>query len=120
MININELKKKGELLNSEGPILTIYHNKKDYYLGSHVSDGTGTIYYHVGIDNLKKYLQSNITLKELYLLSENVLVVNKFRNIETIHTKEDFVDRVQCGESYFNKFGDDMANISLANQILNL
>jgi len=70
------------------------------------------------LEHLKQYLKSEITLKDLYLISDDILIVNKFRNIETIHTKEDFVDRVQCGESYFNKFGDDMANISLAKEIL--
>jgi hypothetical protein len=119
MIKINQLNKIGELLNSEGPILSVYSVKKDYYLASHVSDGSGTIYYSVELNDFKKYLRSEITLKELYLLSADVLILNKFRDVETVHTKDDFVDRVQCGEFYFNKFSDDIANLSLAERILN-
>jgi hypothetical protein len=119
MIEVNKLNKKGELLNSEGPILTVYENKNDYYLASHVSDGSGTIFYSVELDNLKKYLRSEITLKELYLLSADVLILNKFRDVETVHTKEDFVNRIQCGAKLFREFSDDMANFSLAEKILN-
>ena len=119
MTSINNLKNCGDLLSSEGSILSLFLHNENYYLASYVSDGSGTIYYSVKLEHLKQYIKSEIMLKELYLMSEDVLIVNKFRGVETIHTKEDFVDRVQCGESYFNKFGDDMANIFLANQILN-
>lgn len=119
MINIKNLKIIGDVLSSEGSILSLFLHNQNYYLTSYLSDGSGTIYYSVQLEHLKQYLRSAITLKELYLMSEDVLIVNKFRNVETIHTKEDFVDRVQCGDSYFNKFGDDMANIYLSNQILN-
>ena len=46
MIEINQLTKVGDILNSEGMILGLFKNNSgDMFLSSHLTDGSGDVYY---------------------------------------------------------------------------
>ena len=84
-----------DVLNSEGAILSLFKDEKhNFYFGFFLKDGTGTIYYSINSSQLKDYLQSKITLGELYIQSQSFLVKHKFK-------KEDFVDSLRCGAEYY-------------------
>jgi hypothetical protein len=69
MTNPRNLKKEIDILNSEGCILGFYYDEKyNPHFGSFLKDGTGTIFYSVSEIQIKDYLKSKLTLKELFCL----------------------------------------------------
>ena len=88
MIEPKELQKISDILNSEGSILGLYTDSRNkLYLGSFLQDGSGVIYYSVNLDTLKDYLQSKLTLAELYIKSQSFLIKHKFRKEEKTYLK---------------------------------
>ena len=82
MIQTNKLKKKHDLIKSAGTILEVYMDGENYYLGSYLTDGSGTLYYPTIKQNLKDYIDSRIMLNELYLKSEDSIVTRNSREGE--------------------------------------
>jgi len=109
MINSRQLIKQSDILNSEGTILGLYTDSKNsLYLGSFLQDGSGVIYYSVNLDILKDYLQSKLTLTELYIKSPSFLVKHKFRKEEKTYLKEDFLNSLQCGANFYKDLPESM------------
>jgi hypothetical protein len=106
-----KLKKLGEIINSEGSILSLYRDTIDnvLYLKSFLSDGTGIIYYSTKDTLLGKYFDSEITLNDLYLQTDDDKVVFKSRRDESILVKKDaFKDKIQCGKDKYNELPSGM------------
>lgn len=109
MIELKELQKKSDILNSEGSILGLFtDSKNNLYLGSFLKDGSGIIYYSVKSNILKDYLQSKLTLSELYNMSQSFLVKHKFREKVKTYLKEDFIDLLQYGANFYKDLSDSM------------
>jgi len=109
MINLSELIKEADILNSEGCILGLYKTKeRNYYLSSFLSDGTGNVFYSVNLKQLKGYLNSKFTLADLYIKSTSILVKKKNRELEQTFFKNDFIDKIQTGNKRYNTLPSSM------------
>jgi len=114
MIDPRNLKKEGDILNSEGTILGLYLDRKgNLYLSSFLKDGTGIIYYTVDLVLLKDYLQSKITLIDLYKKSSSFLVKHKFRKEIKTYLKQDFIESLQCGNDNYKDIPESMKSKSI-------
>ena len=117
MVVINQLKKVDDILNSEGMLLGLYkNNSENLFLSSYLKDGSGEIYYSTNKETLKKYFNSEITLKQVYLESEDFLVSRKFRKETETFIKEDLTDLLQCGDNLFSEISNSMRNDKLARE----
>jgi hypothetical protein len=109
MTDPRNLKKISDILNSEGCILGLFHDpKNNLYFGSLVKDGTGTIFYSVNKTQIKDYLNSKLTLTKLYKDSKSFLIKHKFKNEIKTYLKDDFLDRIQCGNDLYEDIQNSM------------
>ncbi len=104
------LKKEDDILNSEGTILGLYSCGTKHYLSSHLNDGSGTLYYRTNWDLLKKYMGSEILLKELFLKSDKFSFKPRQGKVISEIDKEDYCNLIQCGESYYSELSDGLKN----------
>jgi len=102
------MKKVLEIINAEGAILALFEKQGEYSLGSFLEDGSGTIYYGTTIEMLRRYIKSEVTLNDIFELSEDFIVELKGRKQRGLFIKEDFKDRLQCGSSYYKDLSDGM------------
>ncbi len=117
MVEINQLKKVDSILNSEGTILGLFEHKTGIlFLSSYLKDGSGEVYYSTNKETLKKYFNSEMTLKQVYLESDDFLASRKFRGETASFIKEDLTDLIQCGDSLFSELSSDMRNDKLASE----
>jgi hypothetical protein len=117
MIEINQLQKVGDILNSEGTILGLFIQKSgNLFLSSYLKDGSGEIYYSTNKEILKKYFNSEMKLKQVYLNSNDLIVTRKFRNETTYYIKQDFACMIQCGDNLFSEISNSMRNDKLARE----
>ena len=102
MIDINKLKKKCEILNSEGTILALYKCDDHLYLSSYLKDKSGYIYFKTSAASLRSYINSESTLNLLYSESDDFLVIKSFRKESDIYLKSDFIEALQFGEILYS------------------
>ena len=92
-------------------------DKKDnLYLESFLKDGIGTVFYSVTPTCLKEYLQSKITLTEVYKLSNSFLVSFKYRTRLKTYLKEDFSDSLESGADYYKDIPTSMKSEEIKNK----
>lgn len=115
--DIKKLKKVDDILNSEGTILGLYIFDERLYLASYLADKSGMVYYSTTKDKILKYLNSNTTLKELYLDSDDFIVSRNFRSDTVTYLKQDFADQLQCGDKYYKELSDGLKNVNIKKQI---
>jgi hypothetical protein len=116
MINIKQLKKVRDIINAEGTILGLYKQPSgNFFLSSYLKDNSGEVFYATNQDLLKQYFTSKITLKQVYLNSDDFFVTRKFRNETASFIKEDLAELIQCGDQLFNEISSSMRNNELAN-----
>ena len=117
MVEINQLNKVGDILNSEGTILGLYEQESgNLFLSSYLKGGTGEVYYSTDKETLKKYFNSEMKLKQVYLESSDSLVTRKFRKETETFIKEDLTDLIQCGDNLFSEISNSMRNDKLARE----
>lgn len=111
MVEINKLHKIGDILNGEGMFLGLFKNKSgNLYLGSHLKDGSGDLYYSTNLDLLKKYLRSEIKLRQVYIESDDFIVIRKFRNEHTSFIKDDMTELITLVNQFYSEFSSSMKN----------
>jgi hypothetical protein len=111
VIDTKKLKKIGDILNGEGMFLGLFQNESDiFYLGSHLIDGSGDLYYSTNLETLKKYLKSEIKLRHVYMESEDFIVTRKFRNEQTSFIKDDMVELITLVNQFYSEFSSSMKN----------
>lgn len=117
MVEINQLQKVGDILNSEGTILGLFKQQTgDLFLSSYLKDGSGEIYYSTDKETLKKYFNSDISLKQVYLDSNDIIVKRKFRSEAKSFIKQDLADMIQCGDNFFSEITNSLRNDKLARE----
>jgi hypothetical protein len=117
IIDIHKLKKIDDILNSEGTILGLYQIGNEYILGSFLSDKSGVVYYSTNLETLKKYLTSEINLKQVYLDSEDFIVTKKNRRETISYLKKDLADLIQCGDKLYSEISESLKNDKIENQL---
>ena len=119
MIEINKLTKVGDILNSEGMILGLFKNNScDLFLSSHLTDGSGDVYYTTKKDVLIKYFNSEINLREVYISSGDFFVSKKFREETKQYLKNDLVEFIQMGDKFYNTIAIGMKNENIVKDII--
>ena len=109
MIDPRNLKTVYDILNSEGCILGLKTDPKgNLYLSSFLKDGSGTVFYSITEKELKAFVESELTIKEMYIKSTDFLVKHKFRNEVKTYLKEDFQNSLQCGTDLYENIPESM------------
>jgi hypothetical protein len=120
MIKINQLLKVGDILNSEGTILGLYKNKTgELFLSSYLKDGSGEIYYSSNDKTVLKYLNSEITLKQVYLESEDFIVSRQYKKETVLFVKQDLLELIQFGDKLFSEIPNSMRNDKITIELNN-
>ena len=114
ILDIRKLKKVDDILNSEGTILGLYKIENDYLLGSFLKDHSGMVYYLTSLTALKKYLNSEIILKQVYLESEDFIVSRQYKKETVLFVKQDLVELIQFGDKLFSQIESSMRNDDIA------
>lgn len=110
---IKNLKKVVDVLNSEGTILGLYKLNDEWYLASHLQGVDGNVYYTVQRDRFYDYLNGELTLRELYLESEDLIVTMKRREGNVSCPKEDLAGNINCGDSYYPTLSSGLKNMDI-------
>jgi hypothetical protein len=110
LVETKNLKKITDIINSEGCILGLYKNGEVLILSSHLMDIGGDVFYTTTGELLRHYLNGDITLNQLFMLSEDILVTRKLASEKTTHVKADLVSRITFGEEYYTNISYGMKN----------
>ena len=119
IIEIEKLKKIDDIISCEGSILSVYKYTNKFYLASHLTDGTGVVFYSTNAHSLLSYVNSKITLSNLYQLSNDVFVTRKFQKNSKIYLSDDFSKLVQYGEFTLNQLNKNLINQDFILKIIN-
>ena len=111
MIDPRNLKNKIEILNFEGVVLAVYTHKETgrLFLANH-TDNLGIVYFEVNNEDIVEYINSKITINEIYSKYNKPLVYTKKRGIKIYHTlsvKPSFT----FGEKLYRQICDSGKNI---------
>ncbi len=102
------VKKQFEIINLEGTVLALYSDANDpekLYLSSFLK-GPGEVYYATSRNLLKRFLDSEITINELFQLSESEFVRVTARNNSQSFLKSSFNAEIFVGDKYYRYFPD--------------
>jgi hypothetical protein len=113
IVNIHKLIKIADILNSEGSILTLYEIDKQLYLGLLLSGYPGMIYFSTDRKNLKKYVNSEINLQQVYLNSDDFFITRKLNHKTALFLKNDFLDLLLCGNKLYSDIEKSMKNYQM-------
>lgn len=117
MTDPRNLKTVCDIINSEGCILGLKIDlKSNLYLSSYLKDGSGNVYYSTTEEQLKSFIESKVTIREIYLDSKDFLVKHKYRTEVKTYLKEDFTDNLQCGEDYYFEIPESMKSKKFENK----
>jgi hypothetical protein len=114
-INPIRLGRVKDLVNSDGPILSLHKYNGNLYLSSHLKDGSGKIYYATNEVLLEEYLQGKITINNLLDNSPSIEFTIKY-SVKSVYNhilpipKTEFKQEVQCGSSLFTELPSGMGN----------
>ena len=109
IFEIDTLHKELDILNSEGTILCLYSNKdQELILQASIKGDTKMIYFTTGRTALQDYAANKITLHELYIRSEDLLVRTVHGKEEEIAFKVNFDGQLQCGNFLYQDLAKGM------------
>lgn len=119
IIDIEKLKKIDDIISCEGSILSVYKYNNQLYLASQLSDGTGAVYYSADPESLICYLNSKITLSDLYNLSNDIFVTIKYQKDSKLFLSDDFSKLIQYGKLTLNQLNKDLINHNFIVKFIN-
>jgi hypothetical protein len=102
-----------DLINAEGPILSLHEYNHILYLSSYLKDGSGRVYYATNKELLQEYFKGHIITQSLLEKSSSKeFAVRKFTRSVYAHVspilKEEFNKEIQCGDSLFTELPEGM------------
>lgn len=106
MNNLKALKKKIDLINSEGSILSVHLDPKgNLIIKALISFSYEEVYFKVNLQDLKMYVSSFINLNDLYESRDSFfLITKKEHDIKTYISKN-----FECELFYGNLFYDEIS-----------
>lgn len=117
VLETSTLHKKLDILNSEGTILGLYSNKDhELILQASIKGERKMIYFTIGRTALQDYATNKITLHELYMRSEDLLVRTLHEKEEEIAFKVNFDGQLQCGNFLYQDLAKGMKNRKFAKE----
>ena len=106
MINPRRLKKKIDLINSEGAILSILLNPKNNIIIMGLIEKTlEEVYFNVNIGDVKMYVSSFITLNDLFHSRDCFFIKTKNDGEIKTYLSKDY----ECELSFGNNFYDEIS-----------
>lgn len=117
IIDIHKLKKINDIITCEGSILSVYNYGDAFFLASFLIDGTGTVFYSTNHNSVMSYLNSEITLSQLFQLSKDVFVTRIYQKETTLFLSNDFHELIQFGKLFINQINKDMINLEFVERI---
>ena len=117
IIEIEKLKKIDDIISCEGSVLSVYNYGNSFFLASFLTDGTGTVFYSTNHDMVLSYLNSNITLSQLYQASNDVFITRVYQRDTTLFLSNDFQELIQFGKLFINQINKDMINTEFIKRI---
>ena len=90
-----------------------------FFLASFLIDGTGTVFYSTNHDMVLSYLNSSITLCQLYQASDDIFVTRVYQRDTTLFLSNDFQELIQFGKLFLNEINKDMINTEFIKRIYN-
>ena len=119
IIDIEKLKKIDDIISCEGSILSLYEYKDKLFLSSHLTDGTGLVFYSTNLESLSLYFDSKITLSELYQLSNDIFITRKYKKDSKLYLSDDFLLLIQYGNLLLEQLSKDLINHHFIERIKN-
>jgi hypothetical protein len=119
IIEIEKLKKIDDIISCEGSVLSVYNYGNYFFLASFLIDGTGTVFYSTNHDMVLSYLNSSITLSQLYQASDDIFVSRVYQRDTTLFLSNDFQELIQFGKLFLNEINKDMINTEFIKRIYN-
>ncbi|NCP83889.1 MAG: hypothetical protein GW823_03100 [Bacteroidetes bacterium] len=77
-------------------------------MSSFLKDGSGNVFYSTNVKELNAFIESRLTIKDMYLKSPDFMVKHKFRKDVKAFLKEDFQNDLQCGSDVYRDIPDSM------------
>ena len=109
IVELNTIRKEMDILNSEGTILGLYLSKdQELILQASIRGDTKLIYFTTDRAALEDYAANKITLHELYMRSEDLLVRTVHGKEEKIAFKVNFDGQLQCGNFLYQDLAKGM------------
>jgi len=105
MKDVRVLRPVSDLINCEGTVVGLLrHPRGEWYLKAYVKEPVGYVYFPVAEDALKKYLNDEMTLDELYAAAPVQEVIFKYRTKQTVYPKAFFAEKLVAGDKYFTDY----------------
>ena len=117
IIEIEKLKKIDDIISCEGSVLSVYNYGNSFFLASFLTDGTGAIFYSTNHDMVLSYLNSDLTLSQLYQASNVVFVTRVYQRDTKLFLSNDFQELIQFGKLFINQINKDMINTEFIKRI---
>ena len=109
IFNVNTTDKKLDILNSEGAILALYSKKEEpFILEALLSQNRGRVLFSIGQNALKDYANSRVTLNELFMQSEDVLVILVDKKENKLTFKENVQGKLIFGNQFYREIATGM------------
>ena len=90
-----------------------------FFLALFLIDGIGTVFYSTNHDMFLSYLNSSITLSQLYQASNDNFVTRVYQRDTTLVLCNDFQELIQFGKLFLNQIKKDMINTVFIKRIYN-
>ena len=109
MINLQRLKKKIDLINSEGAILSILLDPKDnIVIMGLIKKTLEEVYFNVTVGDVNMYVSSYIKLNDLFHSRVNFLIKTKSAGeIKTFFSK-DYKCELSFGDNYYDEISESL------------
>lgn len=116
MINPINLKKIEDIINCEGPILSIHRDpKNNFFISAKMQNEEGMVYFDTNKIRFKKYLNSAITLNKLFELKTSFLLKTKTGSAIKTFIAEDFKCNLIFGDILFKSLSKEIRAQSIDN-----
>ena len=114
----NPLVKKSVILNAEGDILGLYEDPKgQLFFKSFLKNNIGNVYYDITEAGLQHFLNSEVSLKELFLKATLTRHEQNKKSHFEAPTKSFIAENIQCGEQLFEQIENGLKSRSFLNSI---
>ena len=109
MLNVKKLSKVQDILKSDNMLLGYFKSiKGGDYLGSCLRDVEGVVFYAARKRDLKRYLNNEIRLRDIYLNSPSVIVKVKEDDVVKAYPADTFNGGISFWDNYFEDIPDEI------------
>lgn len=109
MINLQRLKKKIDLINSEGPILSILLDPKgNIVIMGLINKTLEEVYFYVNVGDLNMYVSSYIKLNDLFHSRESFFIKTKRADEIKTYLSKDYQCELSFGDKHYDEISESL------------